>query len=220
MIGAVSARSVEISSRFSAQNRYAPRASQMSRRSSAAGLSTTEASGLITRIATSRDRQAFALLFAYFFPRVKAYLLRVGATSSAAEELAQETMLRVWRKAESYDPQAAAASTWIFVIARNLRIDRLRGERLADNFDPDPSEESETPATGEAIAILRERHARVRAALGALSAEQARIIELFYFDDHPHSEIARMLGVPLGTVKSRVRLAVRRLRAELEDLGS
>lgn len=192
----------------------------MSLRIGPTALSSTEASGLITRIAASRDRQAFAVLFAYYFPRVKAYLLRVGASSNAAEELAQETMLRVWRKAESYDPDAAAASTWIFVIARNLRIDRLRGERHADSRTLDPSEEPDAPATGESITILRERSARVRQALGALSAEQARIIELFYFDDHPHSEIARMLGVPLGTVKSRIRLAVQRLRAELEDLGS
>jgi RNA polymerase sigma-70 factor (ECF subfamily) len=218
MIGAGTAHSVEVPGRFGAQSRFAPMVAQMSLRSSPAGLSMAEASGLITRIAMSRDRQAFAILFAYYFPRVKAYLLRVGATSSAAEELAQETMLRVWRKAESYDPQAAAASTWIFVIARNLRIDRLRGERLANCHEPDPSEEPDAPATGESIVILSERDARVRQALGALSAEQARIIELFYFDEHPHSEIARMLGVPLGTVKSRVRLAVRRLRAELEDL--
>lgn len=192
----------------------------MSLRGGSAALSASESSSLISRIAVSRDRQAFAILFAYYFPRVKAYLLRVGASSSGAEELAQETMLRVWRKAESYDPQSAAASTWIFVIARNLRIDRLRGERLADRHNPDPSEEPDAPQTGEAVVILRERQVRVRQALGALSAEQARIIELFYFDDHPHAEIARTLGVPLGTVKSRVRLAVRRLRAELEDLGT
>jgi RNA polymerase sigma-70 factor, ECF subfamily len=220
MIGAVTASSVETPARFGARGTFAQWSAPVSLRSGPAVLSATEASRLITLIATSRDRQAFAALFAYYFPRLKAYLLRVGAPSAAAEELAQETMLRVWRKAESFDPQAATASTWIFVIARNLRIDRLRGERLANHRDPDPSEEPDAPATGEAIAISQERHARVRQALGALSAEQARIIELFYFDDHPHSEIARILGVPLGTVKSRVRLAVRRLRAELEDLDS
>lgn len=192
----------------------------MSLRTGPAALLASEAGALITRIASSRDRQAFAVLFSYYFPRVKAYLLRAGASANVAEELAQETMLRVWRKAESFDPEAAAASTWIFVIARNLRIDRLRGERHGDSLAPDPSEEPDAPATGETIAILQERSARLRQALGGLSAEQARIIELFYFDDHPQSEIARMLGVPLGTVKSRIRLAVQRLRAELEDLGS
>jgi RNA polymerase sigma-70 factor (ECF subfamily) len=220
MFVAATAHIVEHADRVGAQSRRAPRTAFMNLLAGPAALSATEASALITRIASSRDRQAFAVLFAYYFPRVKAYLLRVGAPSNASEELAQETMLRVWRKAESYDPDAAAASTWIFVIARNLRIDWLRGERNADRHTPDPSEEPDAPATGEAIAILQERSARVRQALGALSAEQARIIELFYFDDHPHSEIARMLGVPLGTVKSRIRLAVQRLRVELEDLGS
>lgn len=218
MIGVATAQHLEIAGRSPAQGRIGPKAAPMSVRMGPVVLSAEEASNLIARIAAARDRQAFAVLFAYYFPRVKSYLLRVGAAPGAAEELAQETLLRVWRKADSFDPEAAAASTWIFVIARNLRIDRLRGERLADRRDPDPSEEPDAPATGEALAILMERCARVRDALGALSPEQARIIELFYFDERPHSEIARLLGVPLGTVKSRVRLAVQRLRAELEDL--
>ncbi len=188
----------------------------MSIRSGPATLSALEASGLIARIAVGRDRQAFAVLFAYYFPRVKAYLLRVGASPVTAEELAQETMLRVWRKAESFNPDVATASTWIFVIARNLRIDGLRGERSYP--DPDPSEEPDLPATGETIVISHERREKVLEALRALSAEQARIIELFYFDDLPHAEITKMLGVPLGTVKSRIRLAVQRLRVELKDL--
>lgn len=188
----------------------------MTVRSGPAKLSALEANGLIERIAVARDRQAFAVLFAYFFPRVKAYLLRVGATPTKAEEFAQETMLRVWRKAESFNPEAASASTWIFVIARNLRIDGLRGER--PDPDPDPSEAPDPPATGETIVISYERHEKVRDALGALSSEQDRIIELFYFEDLSHPEISKLLGVPLGTVKSRMRLAIQRLRAELEDL--
>jgi RNA polymerase sigma-70 factor (ECF subfamily) len=159
------------------------------------------------------------MLFAYFFPRVKAYLLRVGAPPSVAEELAQETMLRVWRKAAAYDPKSGAASTWIFVIARNLRIDRLRGERAPDELDVDPSDAPETPPTGETAMILSERSERVRKALTALSPEQSLIVRLFYFEERPHSEIARTLGVPLGTVKSRVRLAIERLRVQLEDLA-
>jgi RNA polymerase sigma-70 factor (ECF subfamily) len=170
-------------------------------------------------MARDKDRKAFATLFGFYFPRVKSYLLRAGAAPAAAEELAQETMLRVWRRAESFDPEAGAASTWIFVIARNLRIDRLRGERSFDRLEADPSEEPDAPPTGEAIAIVNERSERVRRALGALSREQALVIELFYFDEHPHAEIARRLDLPLGTVKSRVRLAVQRLRSQLEDLG-
>ncbi len=182
-------------------------------------LSAQEASALIANLARDGDRQSFAILFSYYFPRVKAYLMRAGAAPAAAEELAQETMLRVWRKAGSFDPRAGAPSTWVFVIARNLRIDRIRAERTPGEIDLDPSEEPDAPPTGEAMAILKERSDRVRQALGALSREQALIIELFYFDEAPHSEIARRLALPLGTVKSRLRLAVQRLRAELEDLG-
>lgn len=192
----------------------------MSVRSGPLLLAAPEAAGLIRQIAETSDRRAFACLFAYYYPRVKAYLLRGGSPSGVAEELAQETMLRVWRRAEKFDPAVATASTWIFVIARNLRIDRLRGERLVETGDPDPSEAPEEPPTGEMMAIATERHERVRSALAALSAEQLRIVELFFFEDLPHSEIAQRLGVPLGTVKSRIRLAVQRLRSHLEDLGS
>lgn len=182
-------------------------------------LSPKEASDLIARMALEKDRRAFATLFAYYFPRVKSYLLRAGAAPAAAEEIAQETMLRVWWKADAFDPRAGAASTWIFVIARNLRVDRLRGERSFDHLDLDPSEEPDAPPTGEAIAIVNERMERVRRALDALSRDQALIIKLFYFEEQPHAEIARRLDLPLGTVKSRVRLAVQRLRSQLEDLG-
>jgi RNA polymerase sigma-70 factor (ECF subfamily) len=181
-------------------------------------LSPKDANGLIVKIARERDRRAFAVLFAYYFPRVKAYLLRAGASATVAEDLAQETMLRVWRRAATFDPGAGAASTWIFVIARNLRTDVFRGQRLV-NIDLDPSDAPDAQPTGETIVIMNERMERVRQALDALSQEQARIVRLFYFDEKPHSEIARALGIPLGTVKSRVRLAVARLRAQLEDLG-
>jgi RNA polymerase sigma-70 factor (ECF subfamily) len=189
----------------------------MNARSGALILAPADANALVAKMARESDRQAFAILFAYFFPRVKAYLLKAGASSTVAEELAQETMLRVWRKASTFDPDAGAVSTWIFVIARNLRIDRLRGERGGD-VDVDPSDEPDAPPTGEMVAITNERKERVRQALGALSGEQAQIVRLFYFEEQPHSEIARVLDIPLGTVKSRVRLAVERLRAQLEDL--
>jgi RNA polymerase sigma-70 factor (ECF subfamily) len=192
-------------------------AAPVNARSGALILSPVDANALIAKMARESDRQAFAVLFAYFFPRVKAYLLKAGASSTIAEELAQETMLRVWRKASTFDPDAGAASTWIFVIARNLRIDRLRGER-GDGIDVDPSDEPDAPPTGEMVAIMNERKERVRQALGALSREQEQIVRLFYFEEQPHSEIARALGIPLGTVKSRVRLAVERLRAQLEGL--
>jgi len=207
------ARVLEPRRLFRAPHEVAP----LNARSGVLILSPADANALVAKMARESDRQAFALLFAYFFPRVKAYLLKAGASSTIAEELAQETMLRVWRKASTFDPDAGAASTWIFVIARNLRIDRLRGER-GGYVDVDPSDEPDAPPTGEMVAIMNERKERVRQALGALSEEQAQIVRLFYFEEQPHSEIARVLGIPLGTVKSRVRLAVECLRAQLEDL--
>lgn len=190
----------------------------VSARLGSARLTPQAASDLIVEMARDGDRQAFAVLFGFYFPRVKAYLLRSDAPPSAAEEIAQETMLRVWRKANAFDPQTGAASTWIFVIARNLRIDRVRGERAPNELELDPSEQPDAPPTGEMVAIMKQRGDRVREALASLSPEQAEIIRLFYFEERPHSDIARSLGLPLGTVKSRVRLALERLRSTLEDV--
>jgi RNA polymerase sigma-70 factor (ECF subfamily) len=171
---------------------------------------------LVCAIAANQDRQAFALLFKRFAPRVKAYLMRSGMGASAAEEVAQEAMLSVWRKAAYFDPARGGVSTWIFTIARNLRIDRLRKERLPDTFDVEPSEEADPPPSAEATVLAVERDARVRQALGALPEEQAVVVRLSFLSDKPHGEIARELGIPLGTVKSRVRLAMKRLRDMLD----
>jgi len=184
-----------------------------------ARLSPLEASRLITAIAQTSDRQAFATLFNYFFPRVKAYLMRLGTPANVAEELAQETMLRVWRKAAYYAPESGGASTWVFVIARNLRIDRLRGEEPVAPVALDPSDQPNEPLTGESAILATERAAQMREALRSLSVEQAQIVRLFFFEERPHSEIAKLLSIPLGTVKSRVRLAIERLRTQLKDLA-
>ncbi len=172
--------------------------------------------GLILAIAARADREAFTELFNHFAPRVKGYLMRLGANAVAAEELAQETMLTVWRKAALFDPSRAGASTWIFTIARNLRIDAIRRERPAPPQD-DPTDAAPEPQA-DLLLVTAERDLRVRDAMSALSREQAQIVELSFFSEHPHSEIAERLGLPLGTVKSRLRLAMARLRALLEDL--
>lgn len=175
-------------------------------------------SALIVAIAARSDREAFARLFRHFAPRVKAFLVRSGLPPNAAEELAQETLLTVWRKAGYYDPTRAAASTWIFTIARNLSIDLKRRERYGDTVRADAREEEVDETSGETILMTAEREARVRAALAKLSDEQATIVRLSFFQEKPHSQIAQELGIPLGTAKSRVRLALSRLRALLEDL--
>jgi len=173
---------------------------------------------MIEAIATRGDRGAFAALFGHFAPRVKSYMLRLGAEPRLADELAQETLLAVWRKAAAFDPAKAAPSTWIFTIARNLRIDAARRARRVEPAD-DPSDAPDAePAPDEAL-VAAQSETRVRQALASLPIEQAEVVRLSFFSDKPHSEIAAELRLPLGTVKSRLRLAMRRLRDLLGDLA-
>jgi RNA polymerase sigma-70 factor (ECF subfamily) len=174
---------------------------------------------LIRAIAQQRDRAAFAALFRFFAPRVKAWMLRGGASPGAAEELAQETMLTVWQKAALFDPGRAGASTWIFTIARNQRIDALRRERHPSTLMPDPVEEPDSPVQADRVVTMAEQESRIRAAMAGLPAEQADVIRKAFFEDKVHAEIEKELGIPLGTVKSRLRLAMARLRAALGDLA-
>ena len=135
----------------------------------------------------------------------------------------QEVMLLVWRRAETYDPAQASASTWVFTIARNKRIDALRREHRPE-IDPDdpalvPALVPERPDSADRRVELRESTSRLRAALKELPAEQAELLRLAYFEDKPHSAISAERGLPLGTVKSRLRLAVERLRKALRDIA-
>jgi RNA polymerase sigma-70 factor (ECF subfamily) len=168
----------------------------------------------IRLVAGCRDRESFRALFLYFAPRVKGYLMRRGTPAPQADELAQETMLTVWRKAERFDPTRASASTWIFTIARNLRIDQVRrGVKLPDDYYP-----GEEPVTGEEDYSVQERGEKVSAALKSLPGDQALVVRLSFFEEIPHPAIAAQLGIPLGTVKSRLRLAMSRLRKGLEEI--
>jgi RNA polymerase sigma-70 factor (ECF subfamily) len=172
---------------------------------------------LLVRLAAGPDREAFAGLFAFYAPRLKAYMRRLGADGPAAEDLTQEAMAAVWNKARMFDPGKSNAGTWIFTIARNLRIDVLRRERRPAIDFSDPALLPDEPDSPEQIIASRRDAATVRAALAGLPAEQARIVELSFFEGQPHSTIARELGVPLGTVKSRLRLAFQRFRKALEQ---
>lgn len=171
---------------------------------------------LIRRVATARDRQAFAALFKYFAPRVKAYLRRAGLEPGEAEEVAQEVLLSLWRKAESFDPARAAPATWVFAIARNARIDHARRRRGASLPAMPELEEPDHSPSAETQTLTAEREAQLRAALRALSPEQQQIVQLSFFSETPHTAIASTLNLPLGTVKSRIRLGLARLRAALE----
>ena len=170
---------------------------------------------LIAAVALRRDREAFACLFDYYAPRLKAYLMKAGATASAAEDFAQDAMLTVWRKAELFDARKARAATWIFTIARNRRLDALRREKRPLPA-PEIELDGEAPDRPDRLLDAAEDADRVRDALMRLKPEQAQVLRLAFFMDHPHSEIARRLDLPLGTVKSRIRTAMIRLRHLLD----
>jgi RNA polymerase sigma-70 factor, ECF subfamily len=173
---------------------------------------------LLKRIAERGDAEAFNELFQSFAPRVKSYMMRQGADPTTAEELAQETLLMVWRKAGLYSGEKGSASTWIFTIARNLRIDRLRREVPWQELPEGHDEISSTDPTPDEIVSSWERQDRTQAALATLPADQKAVVSLSYLEGLSHSEIADRLNLPLGTVKSRMRLAYQKIREAVEDL--
>jgi RNA polymerase sigma-70 factor (ECF subfamily) len=172
--------------------------------------------GLIKGIADNRDRMCFAKLFDAFAPRLKSFMIRKGASPELAEDLVQETMISVWRKAGLYNPAKGSALTWIFTIARNLRIDRIRKESsmpLSELGDYDAP--SDDLGSDDRLAQSQEQQ-RVAMALAEIPVEQKQVIMLAFVEDISQSEIAERLKLPLGTVKSRMRLAYARLRKSLE----
>lgn len=173
---------------------------------------TTEAEwvGHIARIRDAQDQTAFVELFRHFAPRVKAFLMKSGASESLAEECTQEVMTTLWRKAHMFDPSRASVATWIFTIARNRKIDILRKQRRPEPEDLTwgPSEEPDQ----EDVMALQQESERLGEAIAGLPEKQRELIEKAYFGDLSHSEIAAETGLPLGTIKSRIRLALERLR--------
>ena len=182
--------------------------------------SATDAEGLgalIHAVAQDRDRNAFAALFRHFAPKILNYCLKLGADRSMAEELVQDVMLAVWLKAGSFDPAQATVGTWVFTIARNRRIDRLRKEiRPA----PDPDDPAMTPAslaTPEEAAQLVQSSRQLQDAIGSLAANQSEVLRRSYFLEQTHEEIAQDTELPLGTVKTRLRLALGHLKRSMRD---
>ncbi|MGI9463356.1 MAG: sigma-70 family RNA polymerase sigma factor [Aestuariivirgaceae bacterium] len=174
--------------------------------------------GLLARVANDGDKAAFTDLFAHFGPLLKGFMMRKGANAELAEDLAQETMVTVWRKAALYAHSKGSVSTWIFTIARNLRIDTFRrtsGVKFADLNDFEF--ESDNPASDHQV-NARQENDRLRDAIRKLPDDQQQVIQLAFMDDLTQMEIADKLGQPLGTVKSRMRLAYQKLSRTLEDL--
>lgn len=174
---------------------------------------------LILAIARNRDRTAFTALFRHFGPRIEAYALRTGASRPAAEELIQDVMLQVWLKAETFDPSLASAATWIFRIARNRRIDRIRHETRPEPDPNDPAFMNASPLSPEEVAQSAQGERSLLEAMKSLSPEQTRTLRLSYFEEKSHSEIAKEEGIPLGTVKTRLRLALNHLKKMMKELA-
>jgi RNA polymerase sigma factor (sigma-70 family) len=179
-----------------------------------------EINAWVCAVAKAADRPAFAALFRHFAPRIKGFLMRGGADEALAEELAQETMVVLWRRASSFDAARAQLTTWLYTIARNLRIDHHRRSASGSVEAPDDWDPEQQPAdahlTPDELLQAAQRERGVQQALAELPPEQAQLLRLSFFDEHPHGRIAQDLGIPLGTVKSRIRLAVKQLHRTLQ----
>ncbi|MCZ4282907.1 sigma-70 family RNA polymerase sigma factor [Kiloniella laminariae] len=178
-------------------------------------LSATEQAELLSLVARSRDRDAFARLFRHFAPRLISYMRKLGTDEENTEGLVQDVMFSLWQQAGSYNPEKSYVSSWVFAIARNRRIDRFRRQKLA-SFDQSQAENQIdlAPAQDQEIEH-QEVEALLRESIESLPEDQSRLLQLAFYDDLTHKEIALLENLPLGTVKSRLRLAINKLRRTL-----
>ncbi len=216
MIAAIRAMNVPIRAEAGLPRRVAARLSMGTSKGPKAKVDWAD---LIGRVASEGDREAFKRLFEHFAPRIKGLMLKAGCSPDDAEEIAQNTMIAVWRKAKQFDTATAGAPAWIFTIARNLRIDsfrrKVRTERLQTGAEP--PDEPDQAETADVLISRGQDAARIASAIRQLSAEQSMVVRLSFIEERPHPEIASTLGIPLGTVKSRIRLAMNRLRDILDE---
>ena len=168
----------------------------------------------LSQIQLHQDQKAFAELFSYFAPRVKAFLIKSGASPSMAEECTQEVMATLWHKAHLFDPSRASVATWIFTIARNKKIDALRKQRRPEPEDLQWGPKSE-PEASDILALQQDAN-QLTLAMTALPSQQRDLIKKAYFGELSHSEIAAETGLPLGTIKSRLRLGLSKLRQAMK----
>ena len=186
-------------------------------RSRTASKDTEYLNGLLEKVAVSQDKEAFKELFMHFAPRIKGFFQGQGSSSDKADEVVQEAMVNVWRKSHLFDPTKAKASTWIFTVARNARIDLLRKENRPEPDFTDPSFFTDHEPQPDEIYERDDEAQRLQVVLAQLPEEQSKVLRLAFFEQKAHAEIAEELGLPLGTVKSRIRLAFKRLRKELGE---
>ena len=173
---------------------------------------------LLKKIADKKDQAAFQQLFEDYAPRIKGFMIRSGADAAAADDLAQEALSAVWRKAHMYSPDKGNPTTWIFTIVRNLRIDRFRRERVWQPLPEEHAEIASDDAGPEELASRQEGLVTLQGALKVLPPEQLEVVQLSYLEGLAHSDISERLGLPIGTVKSRMRLAYQKLRPLVEKL--
>ncbi len=167
----------------------------------------------VQKIRDDQDTAAFAALFDHFAPRIKAFLMKSGASPDMADDCTQDVMATLWRKAHLFDPAKASVATWVFTIARNRRIDILRKQRRPEPEDLFWGPEHD-PDQADVLALQQETE-KLNAAIAALPEKQKVLIQKAYFGELSQSEIAAQTGLPLGTIKSRIRLALERLRHAL-----
>ena len=175
-------------------------------------LEESKLAGFLSDIAVSQDREAFSSIFKYFAPRLKSYFMKVGATENHAEEVIQEVMIAIWTKSGSYDKTKSSVSTWIYTIARNKRIDKIRKEKRHMLVESDEGLEIPTESTQEQNIFFCEISSKLNSYLNDLPKEQAMLLKLSYFYEKTHADISKELNIPLGTVKSRIRLALSKIR--------
>ena len=167
----------------------------------------------VAAIASTRDRECFMRIYDHFMPRLCRYLNGLGAPHGVAEDLAQEVLLKLWNRADLYDPERSSLGTWLYRVARNLHIDRVRREHIWVHAHEVVEQAAEEEDGGGTLAELHTEHVRLKQRLDELSATQARLIRMSYFEAKTHAEIANELNMPLGTVKSHIRRAFLQLQA-------
>ena len=174
-------------------------------------------SRLLLRVGRDQDDSAFETLFRHYGPRIRAFMRKRCGDATQAEELMQETFANVWRRAGSFDPARGTVSAWIYTVARNTSVDVFR-RRNRPEFDPqDPALVPEAAEQADTVMEMRQSAERLRLAMRDLPGEQSEVLKLSFFEELSHSVIAERLGIPLGTVKSRIRMAFSRLRDSLGE---
>ena len=174
----------------------------------------------LAKVAESQDISSFKKIFDYFSPRLKSFLMRSGADEVIAEEIIQETMTIIWTKADYYDPKVASPSTWIYTIARNKKIDILRKSRKAILEDIDTAILPPVESKADENIEHDQKFEMIAQYLDDLPEDQLNLLKMNFFEEKSHGEISEITKIPLGTVKSRIRLALEKIRGKLEQDGT